>query len=82
MSKKKRSPGFEKKREEETRDDTAELATKEKKSPGFSEKIEWWHPQLPPRVTVSPTLVTPLRALLTIFPVSVWLTKISWKRTC
>ena len=27
-SDKKRSPGFEKKREEETRDDTAELATK------------------------------------------------------
>ena len=34
---KKRSPGFEKKREEETRDDTAELATK-KTSPGFSGK--------------------------------------------
>ena len=33
----KRSPGFEKKREEETRDDTAELATK-KRSPGFSGK--------------------------------------------
>jgi len=33
----KRSPCFEKKREEETRDDTAELATK-KRSPGFSGK--------------------------------------------
>jgi len=33
----KRLPGFEKKREEETRDDTAELATK-KRSPGFSRK--------------------------------------------
>jgi len=33
----KRSPGFEKKREE-TRDNTAELATK-KRSPGFSGKI-------------------------------------------
>jgi len=29
-----------------------------KSSPGFQEKIEGWHPQLPPRV--SPTLVTPL----------------------
>ena len=35
----KMSPGFEKKREEETRDDTAELATKKiKRSPGFSGK--------------------------------------------
>jgi len=34
---KKRWPCFEKKREEETRDDTAELATK-KRSPGFSGK--------------------------------------------
>ena len=33
----KRSPDLEKKREEETRDDTAELATK-KGSPGFSGK--------------------------------------------
>jgi len=34
---KKRSRGFEKKREEETRDDTTELATN-KRSPGFQEK--------------------------------------------
>jgi len=33
----KKSPGFEKKREEEIKDDTAELATK-KRSPGFSGK--------------------------------------------
>ena len=44
--------------EEEIRGDTAELVTN-KRSPGFQEKIEGWHPQLPPRV--SPTLVTPLR---------------------
>jgi len=35
---KKGSPGFEKKREEETKDDTAELGTK--KRPFFQEKIE------------------------------------------
>ena len=38
----KRWPGFEKKREEETRDDTGELATK-KRSPGFSGKNWGWH---------------------------------------
>jgi len=35
----KRSPGFKKKREEETRDDTAELATKKDRQV-FQEKIE------------------------------------------
>ena len=43
--------------EQEIRGDTAELATKKGRQV-FQEKIEWRHPQLPPRV--SPTLVTPL----------------------
>ena len=47
--------------EEVTRGDTAELPPNKGRQV-FQEKIEEWHPQLPPRV--SPTLVTPLTKAL------------------